>query len=111
MHHGSNASIKNLLYENVYIEDPWCMAIHFVILKTTYDNIPDWEGGHIDNVTFRNVHVLKQGRKASEFYGVDKNHAITSLKIEGLYYGDKKINSIEEAGFGRFDHVHNVTFN
>lgn len=110
MHHGSNASIKNLLYENVYIEDPWCMPIHFVILKTTYDNIPDWVGGHIDNVTFRNVHVYKQGRKKSEFYGVDENHAINGIVFEGLYYGDKKINSLKEAAFGKYKFVYKTEF-
>lgn len=110
VHHGSNASIKNLVYENVYIEDPWCMPIHFAILKTTYDNIPDWEGGHVDNVVFRNVHILKPGRKPSEFFGVDASHSINGVIFDGLYYGDKKINSLEQAAFGKYKFVNETKF-
>lgn len=102
LHCGAGGTVSDVLYENVWLEDPKEHGIHIGIIENEY-NIGTgvkWAPGHIDGVTLRNIHIGTEPPEGNFIQGYDAEHRVSRLTIDGLWIGERKIRTAEE---GRFD--------
>ena len=102
LHNGAAGNISDVLYENVWLEDPKEYGIHMIIMESDY-NIGtgvQWSPGTISNVTLRNVHIGKRPPEGNFIHGYDaEEHMINGIHFEGLWIEGKHILSAEEGDF------------
>jgi polygalacturonase len=128
IHNAGSSNVKNILYENIRIEDSSQKLFDFAIFKSRYRSAekymyrPEnlqylngaWDGvlsipadkkdfyaqfrGTISNVTLRNIQV--NGRfPFSIFYGFDNAHKVSNVVTENLTINGKKIINLADAKF------------
>lgn len=104
--HSDWALIKNLRFENFYIEQSG-RPIEIRIEKTRYSNSTGFrdEQGHIEGLYFNQV-VASGGEIVLE--GFDQNHLIQDVHFTNCYNDGQKINSLEDITTNLF--VKNVSF-
>ncbi|MBC8112479.1 MAG: hypothetical protein H7Y04_15620, partial [Verrucomicrobia bacterium] len=139
IHNGDYASVENILYENIRIEDAMHKLIDLAVFLSQYslDRPQDeqvrkknykqgaWDGvqqvpageekkyamnrGFIKNITIRNIEVSDGQFPFSIISGFDAEHRIENVSIENLRIHGKKIKNATE---GRFfiENAVNVTF-
>ena len=102
IHNGTAGTVKNVHYENLYIDDPKEFCLYLSCLHDTGYSLGDgieWGPGKIENVSFKNVHVYKKAPYGDVIVGYDADHTVKNVSFEDYYIEGKKITSFEEAGF------------
>ena len=138
IHNGDYATVENILYENIRIEDTMQKLLDLSIFLSQYslDRIASdslrkerymhgaWDGvstvseaqkseyasnrGKIRNIIFRNISISDGQFPYSILSGYDTNHLVENVLIENLIIHGKKIKSVKE---GRIfmEHTKNIT--
>ena len=102
LHNGAAGSISDVLYENVWLEDPKEYGIHMIIMDSGYNigNGVEWSPGKISNVTLRNIHIDKRPPEGNFIQGYDSGeHMIKGVRFEGLWIEGKRILSAKDGDF------------
>jgi hypothetical protein len=127
IHNGDRSVVKDILFDNIRVEDARQKLFDLAIFLTQYsvDSPKDaaerklryqngpWDGtmhqtkeqkiaqapfrGYIRNITFRDIQVTDGIFPFSVFCGYDENHLIENITIENLVVHGKKIQSEKEA--------------
>lgn len=107
IHNGDRAVVKNVLYEDIRVEDATGWLIDFKILNSTYSK--DTKKGHIENVKFKNITVEGTHFPYSQLLGFDEIYRIKNVEIENFYIHGEKINSTYN-GLITSIHCDDITF-
>ena len=91
IHNGDRAVVKNVLYEDIRVEDSRGWLIDFKILFSQYSK--DKQRGRIEKVKFKNITVESDLFPYSLFLGFDETHGIKDVSIENLVINGIKVNS------------------
>lgn len=83
-------------------------AFTFSILKHAEYSSGLERRGYIHDITLRNIQIHADRMPPSSFYGYDEEHAVSDITVEGLYVGDKRITTLEEARIHPGKHVRNI---
>ena len=138
IHNAGTGHVKNILFDNIRIEDARQKLIDFAIFRSQYseDGSRDpevrrkyylngaWDGvlrpgeagkehharyrGKISDVVLRNIIVVDGLFPFSIFYGYDKDHAIQNVRIENFVVHGRKITDIKDARF-YIEETQNIT--
>ncbi|HAQ17641.1 MAG TPA: hypothetical protein DCR40_00205 [Prolixibacteraceae bacterium] len=91
IHNGDRAVVKNVLYEDIRVEDSKGWLIDFKILFSQYSK--DKERGKIEDVRFRNITVEGDRFPYSQLLGFDKTHRIKGVTLENFVIHGTKVTS------------------
>lgn len=91
IHNGDRAVVKNVLYEDIRVEDSRGWLIDFKILFSQYSK--DKQRGMIENVKFKNILVEGETFPYSQLLGFDENHRIKGVSLENMVIHGTKVNS------------------
>lgn len=91
IHNGDRAVIKNILYEDIRVEDSRGWLIDFKVLKSRYSR--DKVRGSIEHVCFKNITVEGEQFPFSQLLGYDETNRIKGVSIENFVINGTKINS------------------
>jgi len=125
IHNSERAIVKDVLFENIRVEDATQKFVDLAIFRSVYctDGSDDpeyiaenylhgaWDGvlkvpaadkayhaqfrGKIENIRFNNIHV--QGRLPfSLIAGYDENHQVSNVTFSNIYVNGQKITSIDQ---------------
>jgi polygalacturonase len=89
IHNGDHATVKNVLYENINVEDVQGYLIDFKILFSQYST--DKERGKISDVYFKNINVEGERFPSSLLLGFDKDYRINNITLDNLFIHGKHI--------------------
>lgn len=107
IHNGDRAVIKNVLYENIRVEDSKGWLIDFKILFSQYSK--DKQRGMIENVRFNNITVDGEVFPYSQLLGYDDSHRIKNITLENMVINGTKITSTYN-GMITTVHADEITF-
>jgi len=107
IHNGDRAVVKNVLYEDIRVEDSRGWLIDFKILKSRYSK--DTVRGKIENVRFKNITVEGDQFPYSQLFGFDETNRIKSVTIENFVIQGTKVNSAYN-GLITTIHTDDITF-
>lgn len=129
IHNAGIATVKNIVYDNIRIEDSRQKLFDFAIFRSQYsmDGTTDeqerkklylngaWDGvlvvppnekaehatyrGKIENVSLKNIQIIDGGLPFSIFCGYDNEHDVSNIKIKNLSLHGSKINNPKDAKF------------
>jgi hypothetical protein len=129
IHNGDYATVRNVTYEDIRVENAQHKLIDLAIFLSQYSyDRPDeddyrsryylhgaWDGvqriregkrefhaqyrGHIKNITFRNVRVVDGPVPFSIISGFDEEHQVENVWIENLQFHSEMVNNREEGKF------------
>ncbi len=129
IHNGDEATVENITYDNIRVEDAPHKLIDLAVFWTQYStDRPDddaertrqymqgaWDGvlrvppgqeaahagsrGKIRNITFRNIAVTDGQFPYSILYGYDAAHRVENVRFENLTIHGKPIRSAKEGHF------------
>lgn len=127
IHNAGTATVSNVLFDDIRIEDSRQKLFDFAIFRSMYsaDGTRDpkerdrlylngaWDGvlmvpanekaahaqyrGRIENITIRNVRIVDGGLPFSIFYGYDDDHAVKNITMENLKLYDEQIKNLRQA--------------
>jgi hypothetical protein len=89
IHNGDHAIVKNVLYENINVEDVQGYLIDFKILFSQYST--GNERGKISDVYFKNIQVEGERLPSSLLFGFDKEHRIVNITLDNFFIHGKHI--------------------
>jgi len=95
IHNGDRATVSNVRYENIRVEDSREKLIDLKILYARYSR--DEQRGHIRGVRFKDISVVDGPFPVSIIQGYDGEHMIEDVTIENLVVHDRKIANANEA--------------
>jgi len=110
IHSCSYGTVKDVTFENIHIEDPYCYTTILEIKKSPFDDLPDYKGGHIKNITFKDIHISKDGPDHSVFKGYDSEHCIDGVQFINYNLAGKRAASMEDAGIVSYSNSYNISF-
>ncbi len=111
IHPSPGLFVRNISYENVWIEDPMEHAVCFEIFETPYKHHKnDWFAGYVENVTVKNLHVCKDAPLGNVVQGYDADHKISNVRFTDFYLKGRKVTSFDEGDFRKTNHSENVIF-
>ncbi len=129
IHNGDFATVSNVRFENIRIEDSRQKLFDLAIFLSRYshDRPTDsvqrekqylhgaWDGvlevkpaerasyakgrGHIKNIYFKNIQIVDGLFPFSIFCGFDDEHSVENVTIDGLYVHGKRITNAEDGKF------------
>jgi hypothetical protein len=129
IHNAGPGHVKNVVFDNIRIEDARQKLFDFAIFRSQYsgDGTRDeterrrlylngaWDGvlmvpeaekaahakyrGHISNITLRNIKITDGLFPYSIFYGSDSAHKVKNVRVENLTVHGKKITNLQTAKF------------
>ncbi|MCY7422712.1 MAG: hypothetical protein LH478_13335 [Chitinophagaceae bacterium] len=129
IHNAGKAHVKNIVFEDIRIEDARHKLFDFAIFRSQYseDGTRDpeerrrlylngaWDGvlhvpaneraahmpyrGHISDVVLKNIRITDGLFPYSIFYGADKQHQVKNITIENLQVHGRKITKLSDAKF------------
>lgn len=91
IHNGDRAVVKNVLYENIRVEDSQGWLIDFKILNSRYTK--DIRKGKIEGIKFKHITLEGEYFPYSQLLGFDETNRIKGIEIENLKILGTKINS------------------
>ncbi len=91
IHNGDRALVKNILYEDIRVEDARGWLIDFKVLKSRYSK--DTQRGKIENVHFKNITVEGDQLPYSQLMGFNDTFNIKNVLLENFYLHGVKVNS------------------
>lgn len=94
LHNEGPGTIYNMTYRNIYIEDPAEHGI-FIGLHRRYSEVL----GHIHDVSFSNVHILKRPPLGCAVRGYNEDHIVENVTFTDFYIEGVKIESLEDELF------------
>lgn len=74
--------VKNVLYEDIRVEDSRGYLIDFKILKSRYSK--DKQRGYIQDIHFRNIQVEGDVFPTSLIMGFDEEHRVSGVILEDV---------------------------
>lgn len=92
IHNGDRAVVKDVVYENIRVEDSRGWLIDFRILESVYSK--DKQRGKIENVKFNNISVEGEHYPSSQILGFNNEFNIKNVTLESFYIHENRINSI-----------------
>lgn len=111
IHNNGAGTMSRLRYENIYIEDP---MEHGIFLSIIHINAQSKEIGRVEDLTFKNIYILRQPPMGCSITGYDESHKIENVTFDGLFIEGRKILSCEDAAFASSAYpctnLNNVTF-
>lgn len=129
IHNAGKARVKNIIFENIRIEDARQKLFDFAIFRSQYseDGTRDekerrrlylngaWDGvlhvpaseraahmpyrGHISDVLLKDISITDGLFPYSIFYGADEQHQVKNITIQNLQVHGKKITKLSDAKF------------
>ena len=139
IHNGDFATVRNIRFEDIRVEDARHKLIDLAVFYSQYsvDRPTDaderkrrykqgaWDGvlwvypgeenqhaphrGRIENVVFKNIRVVDGSVPFSVLAGYDARHGVENVVIENLQLGGKKVTNAEAGKFS-LEHAKGVTF-
>lgn len=127
IHNAGTATVSNIIFENIRIEDVRQKLFDLAIFRSqysddgTHDNLEReklylngaWDGvlsvppnereahakfrGHIQNVLLKDIQIIDGGLPFSIFYGSDNDHKVEQVTIKNLTVYGKRITSLKNA--------------
>ncbi len=91
IHNGDRALVKNVLYEDIRVEDSRGWLIDFRILKSQYSR--DKIRGKIEDVHFKNIRVEGDTFPYSQLLGFDEISRIEGVTLENFIIHGTKVTS------------------
>lgn len=91
IHNGDRAVVKNVIYEDIRVEDSRGWLIDFKILSSRYSR--DKTRGLIENVSFKNITVEGDVFPYSQLLGYDETYRIKGVTLENFVIHGIKVNS------------------
>jgi len=110
IHSCSYGTVRDVTFENIHIEDPYCYTTVLEIKKSPFDSLPDYQGGHIKNITFKDIFISHDGPDHSIFKGRDSEHSIDGVQFTNYNLAGKRAQSMEEAGIVSYANSYNISF-
>jgi hypothetical protein len=107
VHNGDRAVVKNILYEDIRVEDSRGWLIDFRILQSVYSK--DQRRGKIENVHFKDIFVEGEHYPASQILGFNQEFSIRNVVLENFNIHGERINSIYN-GMISFINVEGLVF-
>jgi polygalacturonase len=129
IHNAGTGHVKNIVFEDIRIEDARHKLFDIAIFRSQYsqDGTRDpeerkrlylngaWDGvlkvpadkksyhakfqGHVSDVVLKNIQITDGIFPFSIFYGSDEEHKIRNVRVENLKVHGRKISKLEEAKF------------
>ena len=129
IHNGDFATVSNIRFENIRIEDSRQKLFDVAIFLSQYshDRPGDrtetrkrylhgaWDGvlrvepgemaefakgrGHIKDICFKDIHIIDGLFPFSVFCGYNENHLVENVTIDGMYVHGKRITNAEDGKF------------
>jgi hypothetical protein len=94
IHNGDRAMVSDVLWEDIRVEHFYDKLIDFRIMPSRYSQ--DKTRGHIRDVTFRNIHTIKDiYNTPSLIGGYDNDHRIDNVRFENFLMGGEKITNAD----------------
>ena len=94
IHNGDRAVVRNVLYENIRVEDSRGILVDFKILDSRYSK--DKKKGQIKDITFRNISVDADIPIPSLFLGFNESHSIENVVFDNFKVNGRKITGIAD---------------
>ena len=91
IHNGDRAVVKNVLYDDIRVEDSHGWLIDFKILFSQYSK--DTTRGKIEEVHFRNIQVEGDRLPYSQMLGFSDDFGIKNVTLENFYLHGVKVTS------------------
>ncbi len=91
IHNGDRAVVKNVLYDDIRVEDSHGWLIDFKILFSQYSK--DTTRGKIEDVHFRNIQVEGDRLPFSQMLGFSDEFGIKNVTLENFYLHGEKVTS------------------
>lgn len=107
IHNGDRAVVKNVLYEDIRVEDASGWLIDFKILRSRYSK--DTTRGFIENIHFKNITVEGERFPYSQLLGFDETNRIKGVTLENLFIHGIKVTSTYN-GMITTIHADEITF-
>ena len=107
IHNGDRAVVKNVLYEDIRVEDTRGWLIDFKILESRYSK--DKQRGKIEDIRFKNISVGGEHFPYSQLQGFDDVFNIRNVILEDFYIHGERINSTYN-GMISVIHTENLEF-
>jgi polygalacturonase len=95
IHNGDRAHVRDVLYENIRVEDSREKLIDFKIAHTRYSR--DEQRGQISGITLRDIDIVDGPLPVSIIQGFDAEHMIRQVTIEKLRYRGRMLTDALEA--------------
>ena len=99
IHNSGKATVSDVSYENIYIDNPDEFGFYFSIIKTSY-SLPEgevWAPGNINGVTMKNIYMYNKPPYGNSIYGYDADHTVKNISIENLVIDGQQCTSAKDA--------------
>jgi len=109
IHAGSDGTLSNLTYENVWIEDPAEYTININVFKTPYKSY-EWAPGKIENVKINNLHILKNAPLGGVIKGYDEDHLTQNIAFTNVWLCGEKVTDFQSGDIRDVKYSKNISF-